>query len=102
MKVRFVVLRLAKLVRLLPETGMIGFTNGLAIEGATPSAGVFVDCAVDEKEWLTSAGDPWQLILTLVHVFVSMAIITVLSKVPKIGKIIPGALMGLLVGTLMT
>jgi hypothetical protein len=42
---------------------MIGFTNGLAMKGATPSAGLFVDCAVDEREWLKFAGDPWQLIL---------------------------------------
>jgi MFS superfamily sulfate permease-like transporter len=96
-----VVLRLVKLVRLISETGMIGFTNGLAMKGATPSAGLFVDCAVDEREWLKFAGDPWQLILTSTCLCMH-GHYTVLSKVPKIGKIMPGALMGLLVGTLMT
>jgi MFS superfamily sulfate permease-like transporter len=61
----FVVLRLAKLVRIIRDTtGMIGFMNGLAIIiTATQmptflrcdAAALFVDCIVEEREWHTSA-----------------------------------------------
>jgi MFS superfamily sulfate permease-like transporter len=72
MKNRFEVLRLAKLLRLIPETGRIGFMNSFAIIivaaqipviSRRDSAEFFVDCAVDEREWLSFANNPWQLIL---------------------------------------
>ncbi len=84
---------------------MVGFTNGLTIIIAAvckcpPFKGVqvvqwtrerFTGCTMDERESKghTLADDPWQLILTLVHVFVRMAIIQFYPKVPQIGKMIP-------------
>jgi MFS superfamily sulfate permease-like transporter len=65
------------------------------------SAELFVDCTVNEGQWHAFADDPWQLIFTLVHVFVCKAIIHFYSKVPKICKIVHASLVGLLVGTLI-
>jgi len=105
----FAWLRLAKIVRLIPETGMIGFMNGLAIIifmaqlpafQKCPEYDLFVDCTVEERQWLTFQADTWPLILSLVHVFMCMAIMKFFPRVPKVGRIIPASLVGLLVGTL--
>jgi SulP family sulfate permease len=110
MQIGFAWLRLAKLVRLIPETGMIGFMNGLAIIifmaqltafqkcDAEP---LFVECTVDQRQWLTFSDDTWVLILTLVQVFVCMFIMHFFSRVPYVGKIVPASLVSLLVGTLI-
>ena len=101
-------LRLAKVVRLIPETGLIGFMNGLAIiifMAQLPAfqycddAELFIDCTLDQRQWLTFKDDTAQLCLSLLHVFMCMAIMKFFPMVPKIGKIIPASLMGLLVGT---
>ena len=108
-QILFAWLRLAVLVRLIPETGMIGFMNGLAIIifmaqlpafmtcDAEP---LFVECSVDQRQWLTFQDDPGQLSLTLVHVFMCMAIMKLFPKLPKIGTMVPASLVALLIGTL--
>ncbi|VEU42683.1 unnamed protein product [Pseudo-nitzschia multistriata] len=109
-QIGFAVFRLAKLVRLIPETGMIGFMNGLAIiifMAQLPafqyctSEPLFIECEVDERQWLTFGGQPVELSLVLVHVAMCMAIMHFFPKIPKIGKLIPASLVGLLVGTLI-
>jgi len=49
---------------------------------------------------MTFQADTWPLILSLVHVFMCMAIMKFFPRVPKVGRIIPASLVGLLVGTL--
>ncbi|KAL3803134.1 hypothetical protein HJC23_003409 [Cyclotella cryptica] len=109
-QILFAWLRLAMLVRLIPETGMIGFMNGLAIIifmaqlpafQTCDAEPLFVECSLDQRQWLTFQNEPGTLSLTLVHVFSCMAIMKFFPKVPKIGKIIPASLMGLLIGTLI-
>ncbi len=103
-------LRLANVVRLIPETGLIGFMNGLAIIiflaqlpafqycDAQP---LFIDCTLDQRHWLTFQNQTWILLLSLLHVAISMLIMKLWSKVPKIGKSIPASLIALLMGTLL-
>jgi len=109
-QIGFAVFRMAKLVRLIPETGMIGFMNGLAIiifMAQLPAfqfctdEDIFIDCTVDQRQWLTFGEQPLELCLVLIHVAICMAIMHFWPKVPKVGKWIPASLMGLLVGTLL-
>jgi len=109
-QIGFAIFRLAKLVRLIPETGMIGFMNGLAIiifMAQLPAfqycdeQELFIDCTVDQRQWLTFQKQPLELSLLLVHIAICMAIMQFFPKIPKIGKWIPASLMGLLVGTLL-
>jgi SulP family sulfate permease len=110
MQIFFAWFRLAKLVRLIPETGMIGFMNGLAIiifmaqlpafQYCTAEL-LFVECSVDQRQWLTFQDNTWQLILTLVHVFGCMFIMQFFRYIPYVGKIIPASLVALLIGTLI-
>jgi len=106
----FAVFRMAKLVQLIPETGMIGFMNGLAIIIFTAQLPafqycvkkeLFIECTVDERQWLTFGSQPLELTLVLVHVAICMAIMQFFPKVPKIGRWIPASLVGLLAGTLL-
>ena len=102
--------RLAKIVRLIPETGMIGFMNGLAIIifmaqlpafqkcDAEP---LFVECTLEQRQWLTFQDDTGPLILSLVHVAMCMAIMRFFPHIPKVGRFVPASLVGLLVGTLL-
>ena len=62
---------------------------------------LFIDCTVDQRQWLTFTGQTLELCLVLIHVAICMAIMQFWPKVPKVGKIIPASLMGLLVGTLL-
>eukprot|EP00584_Thalassiosira_punctigera_P014703 CAMPEP_0172552558 /NCGR_PEP_ID=MMETSP1067-20121228/45828_1 /TAXON_ID=265564 ORGANISM="Thalassiosira punctigera, Strain Tpunct2005C2" /NCGR_SAMPLE_ID=MMETSP1067 /ASSEMBLY_ACC=CAM_ASM_000444 /LENGTH=702 /DNA_ID=CAMNT_0013340561 /DNA_START=287 /DNA_END=2395 /DNA_ORIENTATION=+ len=110
MQVLFCVFRLAKLVRLIPETGMIAFMDGLAIiifMAQLPAfmkcdqAELFVDCEVSQREWLTFQSEPWVLTCTLVHVVMCMFIMKFFAKIPKIGKIVPSSLIALLFGTMI-
>eukprot|EP00536_Pseudo-nitzschia_multiseries_P000845 jgi/Psemu1/294189/fgenesh1_pm.11_\ len=107
-QIGFAVFRMAKLVRLIPETGMI--VNGLAIiifMAQLPafqyctSEPLFIECTVDERQWLTFGSQPLELSLVLVHVAICMAIMQFFPKIPKIGSMIPASLVGLLVGTLL-
>jgi SulP family sulfate permease len=103
-------LRLAKVVRLIPETGLIGFMNGLAIiifMAQLPAfqycdeQDLFIECTLEQRKWLTFQDHFWQVVLSLVHVALCMAIMKFWPSVPKLGKWIPASLMGLLVGTLL-
>jgi len=95
---------------LIPETGMIGFMNGLAIiifMAQLPAFqkcdehDLFVECPLDERQWLTFQDDTWQLIFSLVHVGLCMIIMKFFPLIPRIGRLIPASLVGLLVGTLL-
>lgn len=61
---------------------------------------LFIECTVQERQWLTFAGQPLELSLVLIHVFSCMLIMHFFPKIPKVGKWIPASLVGLLVGTL--
>ena len=106
----FAWLRLAKIVRLIPETGMIGFMNGLAIiifMAQLPAfqkcddGALFVDCTLEQRQWLTFSEDTWPLILSLVQVGLCMLIMHFFPLIPTVGRIIPASLVGLLVGTFL-
>jgi MFS superfamily sulfate permease-like transporter len=62
---------------------------------------LFVQCTVEQRQWLTFSGQPLELSLVLVHVACCMAIMKFWPKTPKIGKWIPASLVALLVGTLI-
>lgn len=103
-------LRLAKVVKLIPETGLIGFMNGLAIiifSAQLPAfqycdeQPLFIECTLDQRKYLTFQDHTWEVILCLVHIAICMAIMKFFPKVPVLGKWIPSSLMGLLVGTLL-
>ena len=64
------------------------------------SAPLFIECEVDERQWLSFTEQPIELTLVLVHVGMCMAIMQWFPKIPKIGKLIPASLVGLLIGTL--
>lgn len=114
-QILFAWLRLGKLVRLIPETGMIGFMNGLAIIiflAQLPAFmkceeyPLFVDCKVDERRYLNFVHDTWVLILSLVHIAICMTIMKFYPRLPNIGKfpikrVLPASLVSLLVGTLI-
>ena len=62
---------------------------------------LFVDCTVEQRQWLTFSGQPLELSLVLVHVVCCMVIMKFWPKTPKVGKWIPASLVALLVGTLI-
>ena len=62
---------------------------------------LFVECTVEQRQWLTFTEQPLELCLLLIHIVICMAIMQFWPKVPKVGKWIPASLMGLLVGTLI-
>ncbi|CAB9507774.1 Putative sulfate transporter YbaR [Seminavis robusta] len=106
----FAWLRLAQVVRLIPETGLIGFMDALAIiifMAQLPAfmkcddEPLFVDCSLEQRQWLTFQDDTWVLILSLVQVGLCMAIMKFFPLIPKLGRIVPASLVGLLVGTLL-
>lgn len=114
-QILFAWMRMAKLVRLISHSGMIGLMNGLAIIiflAQLPSfmkcegSQYFVDCKVEERQYLTFSGDTWVLVLTLAHVFLCMGIMKFYPLMPnignlRIGKILPSSLVSLLFGTMM-
>lgn len=114
-QILFAWLRLGKLVRLIPETGMIGFMNGLAIIiflAQLPAFmkceefPLFVECKVDQRRYLNFVDDTWVLILSLVHIAICMTIMKFYPLISKIGRfrlnrILPASLVSLLVGTLI-
>ncbi|MES1909581.1 MAG: hypothetical protein MHM6MM_002297 [Cercozoa sp. M6MM] len=104
----FGVFRVAKFVKLIPETAMLGFMNGLAIvifmaqltafqACRIPEAKVFNDCEVKEREWLKL--DETETWLTLVLVFLTMAVMVLWPKVPKIGGWLPASFVALALAT---
>lgn len=109
-QILFAWLRLAQVVRLIPETGLIGFMDALAIiifMAQLPAfmkcdaEELFVECTVEQRQWLTFQDDTWVLILTLVQVFLCMFIMKFFPLIPKLGGWVPASLVGLLMGTLL-
>lgn len=110
MQIAFGVLRLSKFTRLISETCMMGFMNGLAIimfKAQLPAfqycdaAPLFIDCSSEKRKWLTFQNQPVQLTLLLIHVLMCMLIVKFFPRVPKVGKIVPSSLVALLLGTLI-
>ena len=62
---------------------------------------LFIDCTVQQRQWLTFGNNPLELSLVLVHVAVCMLIMYFFPKIPYVGRWIPASLVGLLVGTLI-
>ena len=62
---------------------------------------LFIECTVNERQWLTFKSEPLELSLVLIHVVMCMIIMQFFPKIPKVGKWIPASLVGLLVGTLV-
>ena len=110
-QILFAWLRLAKIVRLIPETGMIGFMNGLAIiiflaqltafQKCTEPDTLFVECDLEDRVNLTFSDDTGVLILTLVHIAVCMVTMKLFPSIPKLGTWIPASLVSLLLGTFL-
>eukprot|EP01006_Ploeotia_vitrea_P045195 TRINITY_DN66919_c6_g1_i1.p1 TRINITY_DN66919_c6_g1~~TRINITY_DN66919_c6_g1_i1.p1 ORF type:complete len:653 (+),score=360.36 TRINITY_DN66919_c6_g1_i1:613-2571(+) len=99
-------MRLAKFVRLIPHSAMVGFMNGLAIIIFMAQFSAFEkctkypqyqQCTEQEREWMTlDQGETWML---LVLVFGTMAIMHFFPKTPKIGKVLPASMVALIIGT---
>ncbi|MEQ9063050.1 MAG: SulP family inorganic anion transporter [Vicingaceae bacterium] len=82
--------RLGKFVRLIPHSVMMGFVNGLAIVIFISQLGMFKEPVNGVNQWIQ--GQDLYIMLGLVGL--TMAIMFVL---PKITKLVPGALVGILV-----
>jgi MFS superfamily sulfate permease-like transporter len=101
-------LKLARYVRLVPRSTMIGFLNGLAIiifKSQMPTFKVCVDpadplfehCDASYRHWMSLAdGHTW---MCIINVLLSVAVINFFPKVPKLGRYIPATLVTLLVGS---
>eukprot|EP00538_Stauroneis_constricta_P006287 CAMPEP_0119549120 /NCGR_PEP_ID=MMETSP1352-20130426/2895_1 /TAXON_ID=265584 /ORGANISM="Stauroneis constricta, Strain CCMP1120" /LENGTH=763 /DNA_ID=CAMNT_0007594591 /DNA_START=117 /DNA_END=2408 /DNA_ORIENTATION=+ len=109
-QIGFAVLRLAKFVRLLPETALIGYMNGLAIIifiAELPSfqycdaESIIIDCTEDQKQWLTFQDDTVKTILTVSQVFLCMIIMKYFHLIPVVGDSVPSSLVALLTGTVL-
>lgn len=99
----------AKLVRLLGKPHMIGFLNGLAIIIASSQIQVFHVSNFDEEnprvpidkdlpvEWITGV----TLLLMFITVLCVIVIIQLWPMVPRIGKAVPGSLIGILFAMLL-
>ena len=101
MQISFAVLRLTKLVKLIPETGLIGFMNGLAIiifMAQLPAfqfceeEDLFIECTLEQRQWLNFTDHTAQLVLVIVHIVICMLIMKFWPKTPKLGKVIPASL----------
>jgi sulfate permease, SulP family len=89
------VLKLGKLIRLVPHPVMFGFVNGLAIVIFMAQFGQFqVEVAPGVVEWMRGT----QLYITLALVILTMAIIKFL---PKLTKAVPSALAAIVVVSLI-
>jgi len=84
------VLRLGKFVRLIPHSVMMGFVNGLAIVIFLSQLTMFKENVDGEMQWIQGN----DLFIMLGLVTLTMAIMFLL---PKITKVIPGALVGIVV-----
>ena len=98
-------LKLGKLINIVPATVMLGFVNGLAIVIFLSQIGQFKDHnnishsdgghsaigVLFNGGWLESN----QLIIMIILTLVTMGIIFFIPKVPKIGKIIPSPLISI-------
>jgi len=83
-------LKLGKFIRMVPSSVMMGFVNGLAIVIFTSQIGMFKS----NGEWLT--GSSLAIMIGLV-----IATMAMMHFLPKINKKIPGALVAIIVITLV-
>ena len=90
-QVLFWVLKLWKIIRLIPHSVMLGFVNGLAI--------IIFMAQMDQFKWVDwNILDNWPLFIMLGLVFLTMAIIQFL---PKLTKAIPSGLAAIVVVSLL-
>ncbi|MEM6780301.1 MAG: SulP family inorganic anion transporter [Pseudomonadota bacterium] len=103
------IFQLGKFIRLVPHPVMLGFVNGLAIviflaqlsQFKDPNADISHDAegshsalnVLFEGGWMSGS----QMYLMLALTALTMAIIWLLPKIPKIGKIVPSSLAAILV-----
>jgi len=88
------VMRLGKLIRLVPHPVMLGFVNGLAIVIFWAQRGQFME----NGEWLT--GQPLYLMLGLV--FLTLGMIFALPKfLPAVTRIVPAPLIAIVFTSLL-
>lgn len=62
---------------------------------------LFIECSLEQRQWLTFQNQPVELVLVLVQVFMCMIIMKLFPMVPKLGRFIPASLVGLVFGTLI-
>ena len=103
-------LKLAKYVRLVPRSVMIGFVNGLAIIFAMGQTFTFLDRPNPNVEGYNASAvnlDDLKYIrgpklgFMVMHIVIAVAVITLTPLIPKIGKRIPASLLGMGVVTLI-
>ncbi len=87
-------LRMGKLIRMVPHPVMLGFVNGLAIVIGLAQRDSFQTLASDGKTLVYLTGQPLMLMLLLIAV--TMAIIWLL---PKVTRTIPASLAAILIVT---
>ena len=100
-------LKLGKLINIVPSTVMLGFVNGLAIVIFLSQLGQFKDHnnTAHSQESHSAAGvlfnGGWlensQLVIMILLTLVTIAIIIFIPKLPKIGKIIPSPLISIVI-----
>lgn len=93
------IFQLARLVRLIPQSAMLGFMNGLAVVifmaqftafQYCPISPLFQDCTEAERKWLPI--DELRTWMMLALVFMTMFIMWGFPKLPKVGKMLPASL----------
>ena len=84
------ILKLGKFIRLVPQTVMFGFVNGLAIVIFMSQLEQFKTSNNGQTEWL--AGTPFWIMTGLVALTIAIVLI-----VPKITKIIPSSLVAIMI-----
>ena len=84
------ILKLGKFIRLVPQTVMFGFVNGLAIVIFMSQLEQFKTSNNGQTEWLS--GTPFWIMAGLVALTIAIVLI-----VPKITKIIPSSLVAIMI-----
>ena len=98
--------RLAKFIKLIPESVMIGFVNGLSILIFITQLTIFEKCDGNFKECTTAhtlyfmGFQSLEFWLTIICLLQTIAIVVFFPFIPKIGKIIPSTLIALVLTTL--
>ncbi len=101
------ILKLGKLIHIVPSTVMLGFVNGLAIVIFLSQLGQFKDHSntAHSQESHSAAGvlfsggwlDNSQLLVMIMLTLVTISIIIFIPKVPKIGRIMPSPLISIII-----
>eukprot|EP00462_Mataza_sp_D1_P019288 CAMPEP_0175143236 /NCGR_PEP_ID=MMETSP0087-20121206/13303_1 /TAXON_ID=136419 /ORGANISM="Unknown Unknown, Strain D1" /LENGTH=657 /DNA_ID=CAMNT_0016427249 /DNA_START=34 /DNA_END=2007 /DNA_ORIENTATION=- len=110
------VFQMANLVRLIPQTAMLGFMNGLAIVifmaqfnafKYCPKSETFQDCLVDERKWISiESTETWLLLILVAITMIIMfgypkLAFTCKGKRIEVGKMLPASLVSLIVCTVI-